>query len=168
MPDQQPTLNRALSFGGASAISTGLAFAGNGQVLACGSSNGTGTGASNGSLGDGGACAAQVSNGQLVPLDIYIMLDQSASMMESVPGGTKWTAVTSALNAFINQPSLSGVGVGLQYFGVSPMATGCPAKCTTTADCGTHGLCISFINKCSRRESVARRSWRCTTMSTMP
>jgi hypothetical protein len=27
MPDQQQTLNRALSFGGASAISTGLAFA---------------------------------------------------------------------------------------------------------------------------------------------
>jgi hypothetical protein len=56
------------------------------------------------------ACAYSVSKGAQQALDVYIMLDQSASML-----GPKWTGVTGAINSFVGQP-LTGVSVGLQYF----------------------------------------------------
>ena len=71
------------------------------------------------SPGDGGAgpgeldaaCSYSVSKGEQRPLDIYIMLDQSLSMLDQ----GKWTGVTAAIKAFVDQP-LTGVSVGLQYF----------------------------------------------------
>ena len=56
------------------------------------------------------ACAYSVSKGAQQALDVYIMLDQSASML-----GPKWTGVTGAINSFVGQP-LTGVSVGIQYF----------------------------------------------------
>jgi hypothetical protein len=102
-----------------------------------GSSSGGGTGATGGddatvgfgetgddasaifSSGDGGglsisnACAYSTSKGAQQALDVYIMLDQSASMV-----GPKWTGVTAAINAFVMQP-LTGVSVGIQYFALN-------------------------------------------------
>src|SRR4029079_1874740 len=63
---------------------------------------------SSGGNGAGGApdCAGQTSTAELVPLDIYIMLDKSGSMTEKTGAGAngppKWDAVTQALNAFFN------------------------------------------------------------------
>lgn len=118
---------------------------------------GGGNGGNGGNLGGGnggtvGACAAESSKGQQQPLDIFIMLDQSGSMKESVAGGgDKWTAVTSALNTFVQSP-LAGVSVGLQYFGLPASAGGgggggsCPTSCQTTADCGASGgPCIANV-----------------------
>jgi hypothetical protein len=78
------------------------------------------------------------------------MLDQSQSMSETVGGGgTKWAAITAALNAFVSTPQ-QGVSVGLQYFGLPPGSSGggCVAgtPCQTSADCnGGHcrssGVC---------------------------
>ena len=71
------------------------------------------------SSGDGGsltvsnACAYSISKGAQQALDVYIMLDQSASMV-----GPKWTGVTAAINAFVMQP-LTGVSVGIQYFALN-------------------------------------------------
>jgi hypothetical protein len=62
------------------------------------------------------ACAAETTRAQQMPLDIYIMLDQSGSMDDNVTGGTKWTVIRNALAQFLAQPSLTGVSVGLQYF----------------------------------------------------
>ncbi len=114
-----------------------------------GSSGGT----SGGLLGDGGsslspdaACAADNVKAQQQPLDMYIMFDQSGSMNEKVSGGTKWTAVSSALGAFVNQPSAAGIGVGLQYFGVAPGASACPSSCVAEADCQGNGPCL--FGKC--------------------
>jgi hypothetical protein len=67
-----------------------------------------------GSVGSGSmACAASASKGQQQALDVYIMLDQSLSML-----GPKWTGVTAALNSFVMQP-LTGVSVGIQYFALN-------------------------------------------------
>jgi hypothetical protein len=100
---------------------------------------GTGDGGGTGSISADAACAASASKGQQAPLDIYMMLDQSASMDDMVAGGmTKWQAVTSALNTFVTTPQ-QGVSVGLQYFGLPPGGAGsCTdgAKCKTNADCG--------------------------------
>jgi hypothetical protein len=86
---------------------------------------------------DDGTCASSTTKADQVPLDIYIMLDQSGSMSETVAGGgTKWQATTNALTAFVHQMSLDGVGVGLGYFGVPPNNTCGVPFCTKDADCG--------------------------------
>ena len=92
------------------------------------------------------SCAASSSKGEQLPLDLYIMLDRSSSMNDSVSGGSKWSAVTAALKTYIGQPTLTGVSVGIQYFGQPPSGQGCPTTCQTTADCGSFGPC--FLNQC--------------------
>jgi hypothetical protein len=83
-----------------------------------GDANGGGGGGGGGS-GSGSSCASSMVTAQQSPLDIYMMLDQSGSMTDTVSGGgTKWSAVTSALDAFLTQPGLTGFSVGLQYFGL--------------------------------------------------
>ena len=77
------------------------------------------------------------------PLDIYIMLDQSGSMDDTVSGGgTKWTAVTSALNSFLTQPGLTGFSVGLQYFGLE---TGGFGDSCTASDYATAAVEIAAL-----------------------
>jgi hypothetical protein len=69
-----------------------------------------------------------------VPLDIYIMLDQSSSMGDS----GKWGSVTSAIQTFVQQPNLGGMSVGLGYFAISTPPPVCATTtCATTADCGS-------------------------------
>lgn len=129
-------------------------------AAACGPSSRNGTGDDDdtkidapGTTGDGphgndidaGACATSSVKADKTPLDIFIMLDHSASMQD----GSKWTNVTSAINSFVGQGSLAGVKVGLQYFGVPPTTappTCSVAQCTADADCGTGcGPCMQPI-----------------------
>jgi hypothetical protein len=83
--------------------------------------SGTGTGTGTG-LGDG--CAKSETKAEQVPLDMYIMLDTSGSMV--LPDTTKWDQITEALGTFLQQPSAAGISVGIQYF---PNAT---ASCDAT------------------------------------
>jgi len=96
-----------------------------------------------GGNGAGGGCASTSSKAEQIPLDIFIMLDQSGSMSDPVAGGfTKWKVVTQALANFVIQPNLSGVSVGLGYFGVPPGGGMCPPSCNTNADCvNCGGIC---------------------------
>jgi hypothetical protein len=94
------------------------------------------------------ACAAVSSKGQQSPLDIYIMLDQSASMLDPVAGGqSKWQAVTAALETFVMTPQ-TGVSVGLQYFGLPP-GTMRGGSCTPRAHCNTDADCGGAPNFCA-------------------
>jgi hypothetical protein len=71
------------------------------------------------SLTDGGIqpCKAMSSKAKRQPLDIYIMLDRSSSMSQTVTSGdTRWSAVTASLNSFLGQTGMEGISVGLQYF----------------------------------------------------
>lgn len=73
---------------------------------------------------DGGIqpCKALSSKAKRQSLDIFIMLDRSSSMNESVTsGGTRWSAVTASLNSFLGQTGMEGISIGLQYF---PLGTG--------------------------------------------
>ncbi len=64
-------------------------------------------------------CASTSSKATLIPLDLFIMLDQSGSMKDATgTGASKWDAVTQALNAFISDSASDGIGVGIQYFGI--------------------------------------------------
>src|SRR5262245_20350540 len=110
------------AMGACSASATRVDFTGAGGGASTGSGKGGAGGNSAGSFvtssgngsGSGGACAATSSKGKLAPLDIYIMLDQSGSMSDPVPGGTKWTAITAALNTFLQAPASAGISVGIQ------------------------------------------------------
>ena len=64
-----------------------------------GDDDGNGVDGSTGS-GVGSSCATSMVKAEKVPLDMYVMLDQSGSMSDTVAGGgTKWTAVTGALTS---------------------------------------------------------------------
>lgn len=137
-----------------SKVAGGSAAAGaNGAAASSSSSGGnlslnTG-GTSSDQIGVGGvedACAADVSTGKLVPLDMYIMLDVSSSMLDPTASGvTKWDAVKSALETFLKDNASAGLGVGLQYFPISK--PGAPTSCTRDTDCvGGSGPC--FLKWC--------------------
>jgi Mg-chelatase subunit ChlD len=89
---------------------------GGGCHRAANNANGNGDAGANGD-GDVGtddmmACAAQTKKAELVPLDLLVALDTSYSM----DFGGKWTSVKAALESFITDPSLDGLGLGLEFF----------------------------------------------------
>jgi hypothetical protein len=102
-------------------------------------------------LGDA-ACAAQTQKAEKLPLDMYIMLDSSASMTElTMSGQSKWDAIRMALTQFLGDPGSAGLGVGLQYF---PLTTaGVPPECAVDTDCGTHGPC-HILKTCAAGANV--------------
>jgi hypothetical protein len=97
--------------------------------------NGSGTGGTSGSGGgigpndcpivvDNTGCAGEVYVGENIPLDIYVMFDQSGSMLNTVEGGmTRMAAVQSAVSQFLQAPESSGIGVGIGYFGHQPIGS---------------------------------------------
>jgi len=86
----------------------------------------------------GAACVGETQLGHEVEVDMYVMLDRSASMRELTgTGASKWDAIGAALTSFVQDPQSSGLGVGLQYF---PIATpGVPDHCGLDSDCGAQG-----------------------------
>jgi hypothetical protein len=132
-----------------SSSSTATGGSGNGGSGTAGGSSGTtssdtgvtitGTGGSGttGVGGSGGACAASPYVAQQLPLDMYIMQDQSGSMSDTcADGNTKWADITTAFNAFVTQSGTTGISVGIQYFAVPQGgASACPASCTQDSQC---------------------------------
>lgn len=124
-----------------------------GVIAACGSSTdrasfpdpdaGDGSGGLGPGLEEGGrgvsskdACVKESTRAAQLPLDMYLMVDQSLSMQDlTSSGGSKWTAVTGALNTFLGQSSLAGVGVGIQYFGLPVGGKTCSTTCTSDTEC---------------------------------
>lgn len=81
---------------------------------------------------DGSGCVGQAYEGEYIPLDIYIMFDQSGSMCNCVDpvfdmigrpcpdaecNSTRMDAVREAASLFMEDPESRGIGVGLGYFG---------------------------------------------------
>jgi hypothetical protein len=108
------------------------------------------------STGSGGGCVGTSTKAEPSPLDIFVMLDQSGSMLQDAGNGlSRWKTVQGALSAFVKQPSASGIGVGLQFFGLpQPAVPGCSAHaCAVDGDCGggctvcmPQGLCQAPFN----------------------
>lgn len=97
-------------------------------------------------LDDDSACAAVKHSGELVGLDVYVMLDKSGSM-----SGTRWSSVTTALNTFVDSDEARGMGMGIQYYPLPPKAPvpPPPASCQTDSDCAPyHGDCIPIFFQC--------------------
>lgn len=87
-------------------------------------------------------CAEETTAGEIIPLDLFIMLDRSSSMTDA----GKWTAVVNAIQTFIGAPDASGIGVGLQFFPVNPTDT-IPTDCA--GGCGLYGPCLPGLNVCA-------------------
>jgi hypothetical protein len=87
------------------------------------------------------SCVQAVQEAKRVPVDMYIMLDRSASMLAVTGAGpSKWDATRNALTMFIRDSRSAGLGVGLQYFPIG--REGVPTRCTEDADCGSGGPCL--------------------------
>ncbi len=100
-----------------------------------------------GDVSTGGGCAGKRIDAKRLPLDIYVMLDVSGSMLQQTQSDanvTKWHAVTSALTDFVKDPASAGISVGLQVFPLHhPDA---PATCTSNAQCAPNfGQCLTKI-----------------------
>jgi hypothetical protein len=79
------------------------------------------------------SCAKATENATPVPLDLFIMQDQSGSMKETTSSGvTKWDAIKAAFKAFLSDPSSAGIGVGLQYFGQAGLFSGGASSCNVS------------------------------------
>ncbi|MES1255019.1 MAG: hypothetical protein ABUS56_05390 [Acidobacteriota bacterium] len=103
--------------------------------------------------GEPAACATQSALAETLPLDLYVMMDSSGSMLDATAmGPTKWKAVQTAMTAFFNDPASADLGVGLQYFPqIQPNVV---AVCTMDRECGTFGPC-DRIRICSGARTTA-------------
>jgi hypothetical protein len=98
-------------------------------------------GGASGAAGIGNECASETRQAELIPLDLYLMIDTSGSMTENTSGGqTKWTAVRNALNSFLGSTEATGLGVGIQYFPIKKPNV--PDTCTASSQCNGAGPCF--------------------------
>ncbi|MBA3548672.1 MAG: hypothetical protein H0T76_19475 [Nannocystis sp.] len=99
-------------------------------------------------------CAGSTVEATPIPLDIYVMLDKSGSMLDKTgmkgQGISKWEAVTTALDSFFKDPQSAGIGVGLQYFPLIDEAA--PDSCKSQAECGKFGPC--FLKVCEKDTGI--------------
>lgn len=97
-------------------------------------------------------CTGQAYEGESMPLDIYVLFDQSGSMCNCVdppkdhnacpdPECRKYRieAIREAMDAFLRAPESAGIGVGIGYFGQQAIgSTTCdPADYPTAVEIGT-------------------------------
>jgi hypothetical protein len=75
-----------------------------------------------------GACAGTLYKGQSLPTDLFVMFDQSGSMLtKDMDGGglTRLDAVRNGVYQFLKAPESAGLGVGIGYFGYHPLSCMC-------------------------------------------
>jgi hypothetical protein len=73
-----------------------------------------------------GACAGQLYKGQSLPTDLFVMFDQSGSMLIKDDGvTTRMEAVRNAVDQFMKAPESAGLGIGIGYFGFQPLTCAC-------------------------------------------
>jgi hypothetical protein len=128
---------------GGAAGSGGGSFGDGGFVT---TDSGTGTGSGDGSLSEG--CATASHTGELVQLDIYLVLDQSGSMSETDGGGgeSRWTQVTGAIAEFLTLPGTEGIGMGIGFFPLEPSISP-PIQCSGPGDCYPYSD-VCMFNQC--------------------
>jgi hypothetical protein len=137
---------------------------GGGNVItgAAGTTGAGGTGTSDASIADGAACASDEVMAQPVPLDLYVIMDSSKSMLEmTTAGSTKWKAVTDAMSAFFADTGSAGLGVALKFF--PALQSAAPADCLVDGDCMMGGM---DFGPCDRRKTCVGAST--STMQVLP
>jgi Mg-chelatase subunit ChlD len=97
------------------------------------------------------ACVGQSYEGEHLPLDMYVMFDQSGSMLNDVGGMTRLEAVQGAMAEFLRSPQSAEIGIGIGYFGHQPIGhTSCDSATYSKADVAVtseHELIIDSLNQ---------------------
>lgn len=85
-------------------------------------------------------CSESVASAERSSLDLLLVVDSSRSMeFETALGPTKWSELSFAINAFLEDPSLEGTGVGMVFFPeVRPEV---PDTCLDDGACGEPDTC---------------------------
>ena len=77
-------------------------------------------------------CMGEAYEAEALPINLYIMMDRSVSMLRDVAGLSndpapeglsRWDGVSQAIREFADDPQSAGVGVGIQFFGADLMAS---------------------------------------------
>jgi hypothetical protein len=146
-----------------------MAGTGAGKLQTGGASNAHGVAGANGGVAapavpgtctlppDSSGCVGEAYAGETIPLDIYVMFDQSGSMSNIEQGGiTRMDAVRDAMAAFLQDRASAGLSVGIGYFGQEPIGqTTCNPADYAQADVPIGGL---PDNAGAIEDSLARRS----------
>jgi hypothetical protein len=119
-------------------------------------------------LNGGCKCAGSSVKPKKIPLDMYIVFDESQSMSQNVNGGSKWSVIVGALTSFVQNTGSAGLGVGLTYFPL-PLPSGVPGTCTMDSDCKVnntdYGPCVPdfsthFIPLCAKTDSCVNTNYK--------
>lgn len=135
--DPPPSGDFGVDGGGTGGL-TGGAGAGGADVLA-GASGASGSD----QAGFGGEdCGGEAHEAKLAPLSLVFMVDQSGSMAAATAsGGTKWEAVTAALDSFLSGTDAQELFASLQYFPY--FRENVPTTCSRTSECNGFGPCVT-------------------------
>ncbi len=117
-------------------------------------SGGTGNGGFGGSVLDASGsdaelpgCATDSYAGDVIPLDLYILLDRSDSMLDADTNGLqRWSAITQAVKNFVDLQGNAGMGLGLGYFPVA-LSKPLPSACSVSDDCFPY-IAQCTLNSC--------------------
>jgi hypothetical protein len=105
-------------------------------------------------LGNGGAeqggfdvCAKATNPAVMVPLDMYLLLDHSQSMLI----GGAWELTVEALASFVDLPDLDGISLGVGFF---PLPVSAPVpSCQSDSDCDPYAGPCEW-GKCNRGDPI--------------
>jgi hypothetical protein len=121
-----PSLTGGVGSGTGAASSTGATASG---VTAC-----QGVAYTPNTSGTGEACTGTGSEAEPSPLDIMMLVDRTQSMTNALSDGSgrnRWQALRAAVGAFVVDPSIQDIRVGVQFFNLSggaDNATDCNAN----------------------------------------
>ena len=90
-------------------------------------------------------CATEIISAENVPVDIYLLMDHSQSMVIMA-----WDFSVDALSRFVKLPDLEGLSMGIGFFPLAPVAT---PTCGVDADCAPYeGPCT--LGKCKGGKEI--------------
>jgi hypothetical protein len=97
-------------------------------------------GGGSGSLDPDAACGIGTAEATLKPVDLLLMFDRSNSMAAEITidpetGLNRWDTASSALKAFLADPSTEGLGVALRFFPDDEPTPGCVSPTCDVAVC---------------------------------
>ena len=149
---EAPDDSAALGRGGSISLGTGAAGGGGGAATPQAGGGGRPT-TSDCRLQDETGCVGETFEGENVPVDIYIMFDQSGSMLNDVGGLTRLQAVQRATERFLRDPASTGMRVGIGYFGFQAIGeASCNVDDYTTPDVALEADHEAVIRSLNDRE----------------
>jgi hypothetical protein len=74
------------------------------------------------------ACVAEHAQAEKLPLDLYIMVDRSASMQ-----GSKWANQSQALKTFFQDPQSDGLYIAMKFFPLNDACSPVDPSCSDSA-----------------------------------